>query len=314
MKQIEDRFNRHYRYPWTFLNNEEFTEEFVAETTRIASGFVAHGLIPAEHWSVPDFIDDATFRKDMQRLGDQDVIYGNMESYHHMCRYNSGFFWQAAELKDYDWYWRVEPGTHFYCDQLYDPFSFMRINNKRYSFVMAMYEYELTIETLWNSTREFAKLHPDFIAKENSLGFMVDADGKLGPNALHTNNYNLCHFWSNFEIGDLNLWRSEAYREYFEFLDKKGGFFYERWGDAPVHSIAAALFLPKEQIHFWDDIGYMHAPYQRCPQDSGDLDSARCVCPFEKDQSFDFDGYSCQKQWWKLHSEWTRRAHGCKVQ
>lgn len=81
--------------------------------------------------------------------------------------------------------------------------------------------------------------------------------------------YNRCHFWSNFEIGDLNFWRSEAYMKYFEHLDNAGGFYYERWvsvrkrlstfrsvnslmrccfvqGDAPVHSIGAALFAPKE--------------------------------------------------------------------
>lgn len=33
-------------------------------------------------------------------------------------------------------------------------------------------------------------------------------------------------------------------------------------GDAPVHSIAAALFLPKSAIHYWDNIGYRHGVYQ----------------------------------------------------
>lgn len=33
--------------------------------------------------------------------------------------------------------------------------------------------------------------------------------------------------WSNFEIGDLNFWRGEAYGKFFDFLDKKGGFYYE---------------------------------------------------------------------------------------
>ena len=33
--------------------------------------------------------------------------------------------------------------------------------------------------------------------------------------------------WSNFEIGDLNFWRGEAYTKYFEHLDKAGGFYYE---------------------------------------------------------------------------------------
>jgi alpha 1,2-mannosyltransferase len=28
MKQLEDRFNRKYNYPWVFLNDEPFTDEF----------------------------------------------------------------------------------------------------------------------------------------------------------------------------------------------------------------------------------------------------------------------------------------------
>lgn len=50
--------------------------------------------------------------------------------------------------------------------------------------------------------------------------------------------------------------------DFFEHLDKQGGFYYERWGDAPVHSIGAALFANKSQIHFFDDIGYRHEPFQ----------------------------------------------------
>ena len=61
--------------------------------------------------------------------------------------------------------------------------------------------------------------------------------------------------WSNFEIADLEFWRGPAYTAFFDYLDKRGGFYYERWGDAPVHSIAAALFAKREQIQFFDEIG-----------------------------------------------------------
>jgi alpha 1,2-mannosyltransferase len=47
----------------------------------------------------------------------------------------------------------------------------------------------------------------------------------------------------NSEIGSLAFLRSQAYSDYFEYLDKAGGFSYERWGDAPVHSLAASIFL-----------------------------------------------------------------------
>ena len=60
--------------------------------------------------------------------------------------------------------------------------------------------------------------------------------------------------WSNFEIADMDFWRSPAYQAYFAFLESRGGFYYERWGDAPVHSIAAALFATKDQVHFFRDV------------------------------------------------------------
>lgn len=51
----------------------------------------------------------------------------------------------------------------------------------------------------------------------------------------------------------------------------------QRWGDAPVHSIGAALFARKDQLHFFNDIGYRHEPFQHCPQ--GDLHlKSKCWC------------------------------------
>jgi alpha 1,2-mannosyltransferase len=107
--------------------------------------------------------------------------------------------------------------------------------------------------------------------------------------------YNLCHvypqtalltiqFWSNFEIADMRFFRSKIYSDYFKYLDEAGGFFYERWGDAPVHSIAAAFFLPRSQVHFFHDIGYRHAPYIHCPQDELSHLSGRCSC--ERENNF----------------------------
>lgn len=38
----------------------------------------------------------------------------------------------------------------------------------------------------------------------------------------------LCHFWTNFEIGNLGFFRSSEYQGLFEALDTAGGFFTER--------------------------------------------------------------------------------------
>lgn len=67
------------------------------------------------------------------------VIYGGSESYRHMCRFNSGFFYEQEPLLKYDFYWRVEPGIDMYCDIDFDPFLLMQANNKTYGFTIALY-------------------------------------------------------------------------------------------------------------------------------------------------------------------------------
>ncbi|KAJ7343947.1 nucleotide-diphospho-sugar transferase [Mycena albidolilacea] len=103
--------------------------------------------------------------------------------------------------------------------------------------------------------------------------------------------------WSNFEIADLDFWRGEAYTKFFDHLDAKGGFCYERWCSNTVYSIAAALLARKDEIHFFDNIGYRHKPFQHCPQ--GAVHSAgKCEC--DMIDNFDFEGWSCLPRYQRL--------------
>jgi hypothetical protein len=43
MRMVEDRFNRKYHYPWTFLNDEPFEEIFINYTSGMASGRAQYG-------------------------------------------------------------------------------------------------------------------------------------------------------------------------------------------------------------------------------------------------------------------------------
>ncbi|GMM34343.1 hypothetical protein DASC09_016680 [Saccharomycopsis crataegensis] len=282
IRDVEDRFNGKYHYDWVFLNEEEFTDEFKRVTANLVSGEAKYGKIPRSEWSFPDDLDIPKYEQSKQKLVDDNVIYGGLDSYRHMCRYNSGFFYKHPLLQDYQWYWRVEPNIKIYCDVNYDPFTFMIENNKTYGFVMALKEFEATIPTLWKTTKEFIQQHPEYVP-ENNLQQFVSRDG------LRT--YNLCHFWSNFEIANMDFFRSQTYEDYFQYLDSKKGFFYERWGDAPVHSIAASLFLEKDQIHLFNDFGYYHNPYGACPMNQEIFIENRCSCDYTKD--FTFSLHSC---------------------
>ncbi|THH10402.1 hypothetical protein EW145_g1357 [Phellinidium pouzarii] len=281
IKQLEDRFNAKYNYPWVFLNDEPFDENFIQRTSQLVSGNISFGVIPHDHWVQPDWIDENRARDGRNRLMAQNVIYGGSISYRNMCRFNSGFFYRHELLQPYRYYWRVEPGVKYFCDMNYDPFLMMQEQKKVYSFTISLYEWQQTIPTLWSTVKEFIKEFPQYLAENNAMDYLSNDGG---------NTFNLCHFWSNFEIADMDFWRGEAYSAFFDYLEKKGGFYYERWGDAPVHSIAAALFANKDQIHFFRDIGYRHDPFQRCPQ--GDYHSqGKCWC--DPTDNFDYRPNSC---------------------
>ncbi|KAJ7429936.1 glycosyltransferase family 15 protein [Mycena galericulata] len=281
VQSLESRFNRHYNYPWVFLNEEPFTEEFKRRISVLTDAPISFGLIPHEHWVQPDWIDEEKARHGRQKMMNQRIIYGGSVPYRNMCRFNSGFFFKHELLQPYRYYWRVEPSVQFFCDLNYDPFLYMEEHDKVYSFTISLEEHEPTVPTLWSSVKEFMAEHPYFIDPQNSMDFLSNDGG---------NKYNMCHFWSNFEISDMDFWRAPAYQAFFEFLEAKGGFYYERWGDAPVHSIAASLFARKDQIHFFRDIGYRHENFQHCPS-GNQWREGRCAC--DPEDTFDYTAHSC---------------------
>jgi alpha 1,2-mannosyltransferase len=105
MRHLEDRLNHKFNYPWIFLNEEPFTEEFKNLTRMMTKSEVHYGLVPKEHWSYPDWIDQERAAKCRKDMADQNIVYGGSESYRHMCRYQSGFFMLHPLLDDLDYYW-----------------------------------------------------------------------------------------------------------------------------------------------------------------------------------------------------------------
>lgn len=292
MHTIEETFNSKFNYPWVFLNEEPFTDEFIEATTSVSSGMTHYGFVNESMWGYPSWIDQKKAAEERERL--KGVPYGTSESYRHMCRFQSGFFWRHPLVLslNLEYYWRVEPDVRYYCTVDYDPFLYMKQNNKKYAFNISFKEHSGTIETLWKTIRSFVKDSTQkgknyfpTLATDSLYRFITDEQGT---------EYNSCHYWTNFEIARLDLWHTEAYQSMFEYLDQSGGFFYERWGDAPVHSIFAALFLKKDEIHFFNDIGYKHSIYEHCPEQENLL--KRCSC--DPKNTLDYtDGMSCLNEY-----------------
>jgi len=288
VKSIERHFNRWYNYPYVFLNDEEFDENFKSTIKRYTSGSVEFGSIPKDMWGFPDWVDKDEAKEAIAKQGDQAIMYGGMESYHHMCRFYSGFFYKHKLLEKYEWYWRLEPEIKYFCDITYDPFLHMQRNNKTYGFTIAVKELKETVPNIFRYASAYKRnnnfpdkgLWPMFAeprggggeppkdnrlpeevlsAEPGSSWPMIDGD------AMEGEAYNMCHFWSNFEIARLDFFRSPEYENFFNMMDRSGGFWAERWGDAPIHSLAAGILLGPSDIHYFRDFGYRHTTIQHCP-------------------------------------------------
>ena len=179
------------------------------------------------------------------------------------------FFYHHPALQSFDYYWRVEPDVHFLCDITYDPFRLLRDNDLVYGFNMLIMDDARSFPSLWSMTQDFVSTHEHLIPEANLddiASWLIDS---------RTMTYNTCQFFSNFEIGSLDFFRSAGPEAYVRHLDDRSGFFIERFGDAPVHTLSLALFAGRSKIHFFRDIGYQHDIARHCP---GPQVNEKCHC------------------------------------
>ena len=63
----------------------------------------------------------------------------------------------------------------------------------------------------------------------------------IDPDTMEGESYNMCHFWSNFEIARLDWFRSKEYEDFFQMMDRSGGFWTERVSLTDIYRTEAEL-------------------------------------------------------------------------
>ncbi|CAI4404973.1 CFF_collapsed_G0027120.mRNA.1.CDS.1 [Saccharomyces cerevisiae] len=387
MRSIEGRFNKWFKYPYVFLNDDPFTDHFKDQIQAATNASVEFGTVDEIMWEFPAKVRNSLqFKASLEDQNDRGIMYGNMESYHKMCRFYSGIFYKHPLVSKYEWYWRIEPDVDFFCDISYDPFFEMAKHNKKYGFTVLITELYWTVPNLFRTTKSFIKktaglkenlgtlwklftfnynildtddqeisrwvnfpwdakpkltekLMVDFLLENHGqvnneedlegIQYLVERARSKVPmleDSLEGEDYNLCHFWSNFEIARVDLFDNEIYNAYFKFLEESGGFWTERWGDAPIHSIGLGMTLDLEDVHYFRDIGYRHSSLQHCPknalQSQENLNTfdggynfgcgCRCVCP-KKGEDIEDHSTPCMDIFFELlHGrEYEKEFPGC---
>jgi mannosyltransferase len=185
----------------------------------------------------------------------------------------SSKFYMLDALREYKWYWRLEPDVDFTCSITYDPFVAMARHRKVYGFTISLWEESNTCPSLFREVSDWKARH--HIPTTNLWRAMVEPSWMPWPlrpmlswlphHDEAGDAWSLCHYWSNFEIADLDFFRGRTYQRLFEYLNAAGGFYSERWGDAAVHSLAVGMLVDPRKVHHFEDFGYQHDTLYQCP-------------------------------------------------
>ena len=114
----------------------------------------------------------------------------------------------------------------------------MARSGKVYGYTIALTEVRETIPELFDAVVQFRRMYMDNISRSALWEALLTTTWLPLPIRLFLQNrssrneqgdtWNLCHFWNNFEIVDMDFLRGDKYRRFFEYMDRKGGIYYQR--------------------------------------------------------------------------------------
>ena len=298
ISNVQEKFNKKFAYPWVFISlgkldgsKENMISQTITDTMNGDSKVVDIKFISLspEEWVYPEWVDENKAAESLIALAN--MPDGDSRAVRYQARFWAGFFWKHPSLKNFDWYWRVDPGIKLYCDIDYDVFRWMQDRGKVFGFTLSMSEAKEANEKIWDVTKKFAKDFPKYIIedKDNFKAFITKKD---------SDDFNNCEFKSNFEIGNLNFYRSPAYRNFFDVIDKEGGIFYYKWSESIIHTIGLSILLPKDKIYFFENIGFHYDKYDNCPLNDDIWSQYKCDC--DQGNDFTFRSGSCGEHYFDI--------------
>lgn len=153
--------------------------------------------------------------------------------YRNMCRFFSlGLY---PNIRDLDYYMRLDDDSVIQTEIGYDPFLFMQENGKDYAWRAIAGETASVVVGL----KELLEQH-DPVFKGININPM---------------------FYNNFHIARPSLWLESPCKEALAAIDASDGFYIGRWGDAPVQTLLVRAYVPEERRHAFDDFRYKHGKH-----------------------------------------------------
>ena len=234
VRLLDANFNDVYRYPIILFHEENMQD--ASHRQQLQAMTNASLFFQLVRFDIPDFINRSAvpFRLCFKTVG-----------YRHMCRFQAKTVYEQPILAGLDYVLRLDDDSYIYRPIGYDIFRLMRDRKIQYGFTTVVSDYGPCVVGLWPAIVSYMK-------ERNIKSQFRWPRGRI--------------YWNNFEISDMSVWRSPEYRDYIEYIDRLGGIYYHRWGDATIKTAAVTLFVPKDRTYHFKDIAYKHGKRYKPPQ------------------------------------------------
>lgn len=302
VESVQKNFNHAYGYPWVFISAEQLSEAFkdtvrgkLTEFSDQIDGInteAMFGMVPDEIMEYPEFIDSTVASN--ARIDLFDVPHGGEQFYRFISRFHAGFVANHTLLKDFDWFMRVDTGLKMTCNTDYDIFRWMQDTDKTFGFGLSIKEDARSDTNFHKTFKEFAEKHSGIynaFQKQNMEEYInIGVDG-----ATH------CSFSTELQILNLNFLRSPGYQAYFDYIDKAGGIFYERWSDSLIIGSAVATLIPAKMSHHLHHMGFQTKEHIKCPKNNDEWMKYNCNCDQGNDITWNRD-LTCMYRFANAHA------------
>ena len=263
LEALQVNFLRQYPYP-VIVFHEGLGPDEMEKLRGLYERLLFHRL-DRSFLFPPDHIDEA---KVPSIIGGHATV-----GYRHMCRFFSGTMFNYPLLAPYDWFWRLDSDSFLLAPLTHDPFRRMLDGRFVYGFMGLGREDEYLTTGLWNATTEYMRgkgmaTPPPLLQQHLESPEQGQGPQEGGASPAHSpkmGTWDRSYYYTNFEIGHLPFFRGEAYQSYFRHLDAAGGFYYYRWGDAPIRLLGVSMHAAEHSVCHFDDIPYSHKVYVVAP-------------------------------------------------
>jgi len=235
LKRLDLFFNDQFSKP-VIIFHEDFSIEIQKEILNATKSRIHFQNII---FTIPDFLDKS--------LIPETIYYkkwGFNIGYRNMCRFFAGEIFQHTSLQKYKYIWRLDSDSYLLAPIKYDVFNKMAEEKYVYGYQHIEKDVPEVSKDLWTITKKYISDHqinPTYLSK-----------------FLNNGEWDRSYYYTNFEIIDIDYFKSNVIKNFYQYLDKSGGIYYYRWGDAIIRLLTLAIFSDESKVHQFSDIAYQH--------------------------------------------------------